>query len=168
VKVFDSGVWRVANAGELAAMCADDGDLTVIGIPLRLLKRWWSIAEADQITAGFDGYAREVADYFKYKNWILPAPTLVEVVAGGGKRDRPLVPSNPMQFANGVGTLRALINLGEETAGIALGAEPAQIRVILEPGEGLMMPAGGVLWNRSTLGSSELAVTLLIGELTPQ
>jgi hypothetical protein len=37
--------------------------------------------------------------------------------------------------------------------------------VILEPGEGLTFPAAGVLWNRSVLGDSDLAVTLLIGSL---
>ena len=26
-------------------MCADNGDLSVIGIPGHLLKRWWSLAE---------------------------------------------------------------------------------------------------------------------------
>jgi hypothetical protein len=37
--------------------------------------------------------------------------------------------------------------------------------VILEPGEGLTFPASGVLWNRSGIGNSDLAVTLLIGSL---
>jgi len=168
VRVFRSTGWRAAKADELAVMCADDGDLAVIGIPGHLLKRWWNLAESDHIDSEFEGYGREIAEYFEYKDWGWPALALMEVVASGGKRDKALVPSNPMQFANGVGKLFACINLDDENAAIALGAEPAQIRVILEPGEGLMMPASGVLWNRSTLGSSELAVTLLIGELTPQ
>jgi hypothetical protein len=41
-----------------------------------------------------------------------------------------------------------------------------RIRIILEPGEGLMVPVSGVRWNQSTLGNSELAVTLLIGSLS--
>jgi hypothetical protein len=166
VQTFDSGVWRVANAGELAAICADDGDLTVIGIPRHLLKRWWSLADREQIAAGFDGYAREVAEYFKYKSWELPATPLMEVVASGGKHDEAIVSSHEMRFSSGVGTLNACISLGDENAAIALDGGSGRIRVILEPGEGLMLPAGGVLWNRSTVGSSEFAVTLLIGSLS--
>jgi len=40
--------------------------------------------------------------------------------------------------------------------------------VILEPGEGLTFPASGLLWNRSVLGDSDLAVTLLIGSLATE
>jgi len=159
--------WRTVNAKELAAICADDGDVSIIGIPQHLLKRWWSMAETDDVT-GFEGYARELVEYFAYKNWSLPATPLMEVLASVGRRDKRLVPSNPMRFGSGVGTLIACINLDDENAAIALKAEPGRIRIILEPGEGLLMPSAGVLFNRSTLGSSDLAVTLLIGELAPQ
>jgi hypothetical protein len=159
--------WRTVNAKELATICADDGDVSIIGIPQHLLKRWWNMAETDDVT-GFEGYARELAEYFAYKNWSLPATPLMEVVASGGRRDKRLVPSNPMRFGSGVGTLFACINLDDENAAIALKAEPGRIRIILEPGEGLLMPSAGVLFNRSTLGNSDLAVTLLIGELAPQ
>jgi hypothetical protein len=148
-------------------MCGDDGDVSIIGIPQHLLKRWWNMAETDDVT-GFEGYARELAEYFAYKNWSLPATPLMEVLASVGRRDKRLVPSNPMRFGSGVGTLFACINLDDENAAIALKAEPGRIRIILEPGEGLLMPSAGVLFNRSTLGNSDLAVTLLIGELAPQ
>jgi len=78
------------------------------------------------------------------------------------------VPSHPMRFAEGVGTLIAAINLDDENAAIAVGTETAKIRVILEPGEGLTFPASGLLWNRSVLGDSDLAVTLLIGSLATE
>ena len=159
--------WRTVNAKELAAICADDGDVSIIGIPQHLLKRWWSMAETDDVT-GFEGYARELVEYFAYKNWSLPATPLMEVLASVGRRDKRLVPSNPMRFGSGVGTLFACINLDDENAAIALKAELGRIRIILEPGEGLLMPSAGVLFNRSTLGNSDLAVTLLIGELAPQ
>ena len=159
--------WRTVNAKELATICADDGDVSIIGIPQHLLKRWWNMAETDDV-AGFEGYARELAEYFAYKNWRLPATPLMEVLASVGRRDKRLVPSNPMRFGSGVGTLIACINLDDENAAIALKAEPGRIRIILEPGEGLLMPSAGVLFNRSTLGNSDLAVTLLIGELAPQ
>jgi len=159
--------WRTVNAKELATICADDGDVSIIGIPQHLLKRWWNLAETDDVT-GFEGYARELVEYFAYKNWSLPATPLMEVLASVGRRDKRLVPSNPMRFGSGVGTLIACINLDDENAAIALKAEPGRIRIILEPGEGLLMPSAGVLFNRSTLGSSDLAVTLLIGELAPQ
>ena len=159
--------WRTVNAKELATICADDGEVSIIGIPQHLLKRWWNMAETDDVT-GFEGYARELAEYFAYKNWSLPATPLMEVVASGGRRDKRLVPSNPMRFGSGVGTLIACINLDDENAAIALKAELGRIRIILEPGEGLLMPSAGVLFNRSTLGNSDLAVTLLIGELAPQ
>jgi hypothetical protein len=165
VQVRDSTGWRAASADELGAICADDGDVSVIGIPRHLLERWWKLAEADHITKGFDGYGREIAEYFVYKNWRLTAPVLMEVVAAGGKRDKALMPSHPMRFATGVGTLSACINLGGENAAIALKADSRRVRIILEPGEGLLMPADGVLFNRSVLGGSELAVTLLIGSL---
>ena len=165
VQVFESTAWRAASADELAAMCADDSDVSVLAIPGHLLKRWWSLAESDHITKGFEGYAREIAEYFEYKNWILPANAVMEVVGSDGQRDRALIPSRPMRFSSGVGTLLACINLDDKNLAIALGAESARIRVILEPGEGLMMPAGGVLWNRSALGNADLAVTLLIGLL---
>ena len=159
--------WRTVNAKELAAICADDGDVSIIGIPQHLLKRWWNLAETDDVT-GFEGYARELVEYFAYKNWCLPATPLMEVLASVGRRDKRLVPSNPMRFGSGVGTLLACINLDDENAAIALKAELGRIRIILEPGEGLLMPSAGVLFNRSTLGNSDLAVTLLIGELAPQ
>ena len=168
VQVRDSKGWRTAGADELAAICADGGEVSVIGIPRHLLERWWKLAESNQITKGFDGYGREIAEYFVYKNWPLTAPVLMEAVASGGKRDKALVRSNPMRFASGVGTLTACINLGGESAAIALGAKPARIRIILEPGEGLMMPASGVRWNRSSIDGADLAVTLLIGTLKPQ
>ena len=159
--------WRTVNAKELATICGDDGDVSIIGIPQHLLKRWWSLAETDDVT-GFEGYARELVEYFAYKNWSLPATPLMEVLASVGRRDKRLVPSNPMRFGSGVGTLIACINLDDENAAIALKAELGRIRIILEPGEGLLMPSAGVLFNRSTLGNSDLAVTLLIGELAPQ
>lgn len=167
VQVFDSSAWRPASADELAAMCADDGDLSVIGIPRRLLKQWWSLAESDDdaLAQGFEGFGREIAEYFEYKNWSWPALALLEVVASESHRDRALIPSRPMRFSSGVGTLLACINLDDKNLAIALGSVSARIRVILEPGEGLMLPEGGVLWNRSALVNSDLAVTLLIGLL---
>ena len=120
VQVVRSTGWRPARAEELAAICADDGDVSIIGIPRHLLKRWWSMAESDHIHKGFEGYGRELAEYFAYKNWRLPATPLMEVVASDRPRDRALVPSNPMRFANGVGTLIACINLGDENAAIAV------------------------------------------------
>ncbi len=148
-------------------MCADDGDLSVIGIPRRLLKQWWSLAESDDdaLAQGFEGFGREIAEYFEYKNWSWPALALLEVVASESHRDRALIPSRPMRFSSGVGTLLACINLDDKNLAIALGSVSARIRVILEPGEGLMLPEGGVLWNRSALVNSDLAVTLLIGLL---
>ena len=69
-----------------------------------------------------------------------------------------------MRFGGGVvGTMVACINLDDENAAVALKADSGRIRMILEPGEGLMFPERGVLWNRSQLGNSDLAVTLLIG-----
>lgn len=147
-------------------MCADDGDVSIIGIPGHLLKRWWSLAETDDFTTGFEHYAREIVEYLTYKNWIAPAPFLMTVVASGGNHNRALVPSNPMRFGNGVvGMMIACINLDDENAAIALKAESGRIRIVLEPGEGLMFPERAVLWNRSKLGNSDLAVTLLIGEV---
>jgi hypothetical protein len=166
LQVFRSKGWRPATANELPAICADDGDVSIIGIPGHLLKRWWSLAETDDFTAGFEHYAREMAEYLVYKDWIVPAHLLMTVVASGGGRDKALIRSNPMRFGNGaVGTLIACINLDDENAAIALKAESGRIRIILEPGEGLMLPESGVLWNRSKLGNSDLAVTLLIGEV---
>jgi hypothetical protein len=167
-QVFRSKGWRPATANELAAICADDGDVSIIGIPQHLLKRWWSLAETDDLTTGFEGYAREIAEYLAYKNWIVRANLLMTVVASGGKRDKALIPSNPMRFGTGVGTLIACINLDDENAAIALKAESGRIRIILEPGEGMMLPESGVLWNRSALGNSDLAVTLLIGSLSTE
>ncbi len=164
LQVFRSKGWRAATANELAAMCADDGDLSIIGIPGHLLKRWWSLAEADDFTTGFEHYAGDMAEYLTYKNWIAPAPFLMTVVASGGNHDRALVPSNPMRFGGGVvGTMVACINLDDENAAVAVKADSGRIRIILEPGEGLIFPERGVLWNRSKLGNSDLAVTLLIG-----
>jgi hypothetical protein len=169
VQVLDSSGWPLANADEIASMGDDDGDVAIIGIPRHLLKRWWSLVESDHVTTGFEGYAREIAEYFMYKNWILPANAVMEVAGSDGHGDGALVPSHPTRFSTGVGKLLACINLGDENAAIAFGAASAQIRVVLEPGEGVMLPVGGaILWGRSTLGSSDVAVTLLIGELTSQ
>jgi hypothetical protein len=165
LQVLRSKGWKAATANELEAMCADDGDLSIIGIPGHLLKRWWSLAETGDLTTGFEHYAREMVEYLTYKNWIEPGPFLMTVVASGGKHDRRLVPSNPMRLGGGaVGTLITCINLDDENAAIAIKAESGRIRIFLEPGEGLMFPEHGVLWNRSKLGNSDLAVTLLIAE----
>ena len=171
----------------------------MIAIPKHLLKRWWSLAEAGdgnltKISAGFENYAREVAEYFNYKNWTLPADAVMEVVVSDGARDAAevdgvttlgLQSSRATSFSAGVGTMLACINLGDENVAIVLGAESsgqacdqagesanvcaeklARIRVILESGEGVMLPPGGILWNRSTLGTSDLEVLLLIGLLS--
>ncbi len=169
IQVFEATGWRSADADELAAMCGDNGDVSVIGIPRHLLKRWWDMAERHATDAEFKNYSLEIAQYFQYKNWSIPTVNvLMSVVAAGGNRDEALVPSHPMRFAEGVGTLIAAINLDDENAAIAVGAETAKIRVILEPGEGVTFPASGVLWNRSVLGESDLAVTLLIGSLATE
>ncbi len=166
IQVFEATGWRSADADEPATMCADNGDVSVIGIPRHLLKRWWDMAERHAADAEFKSYSLEIAQYFQYKNWSIPSVNvLMSVVAAGGKRDEALMPSHPMRFAEGVGTLIAAINLDDENAAIAVGTETAKIRVILEPGEGLTFPASGVMWNRSVLGDSDLAVTLLIGSL---
>jgi hypothetical protein len=168
LQVFRSKGWRPATANELAELCADDGDLSIIGIPGHLLKRWWSLAEADDFTTGFEHYARDMAEYLTYKNWIEPGHFLMMVLASGVKHDRALVPSSPMRFGDAVGTMLACINLDDENAAVAVKADSGRIRIILEPGEGLMFPERGVLWNRSKLGNSDLAVTMLIGLVSPQ
>jgi hypothetical protein len=169
IQVFEATGWRAANADELAAMCADEGDVSAIGIPRHLLKRWWGMAESKDTAAEFKSYSFEIAQYFQYKQWSIPTVNvLMSVVAAGGKCDEALVPSHPMRFAEGVGTLTAAINLDDENAAIAVGTETGKIRVILEPGEGLTFPASGLLWNRSVLGDSDLAVTLLIGSLATE
>jgi hypothetical protein len=169
LQVFEGTGWRSAHADELAAICADNSDVSVIGIPRHLLKRWWDMAERHATDAEFKSYSLELAQYFQYKNWSIPSVNvLMSVVAAGGKCDEALVLSHPMRFAEGVGTLIAAINLDDENAAIAVGIETAKIRVILEPGEGLTFPASGVLWNRSVLGDSDLAVTLLIGSLATE
>jgi hypothetical protein len=169
LQIFEAAGWRSPHTDELAAMSSDNGDVSVIGLPRHLLKRWWDMAERDATDAEFKLYSLEIAQYFQYKNWSIPSVNvLMSVVAAGGNRDEALVPSHPMRFAEGVGTLLAAINLDDENAAIAVGTETAKIRVILEPGEGLTFPASGVLWNRSVLGNSDLAVTLLIGSLATE
>lgn len=196
VQVFDSTGWRPASADELMTTRSDNGgpavgEVSVIAIPKHLLKRWWSLAESGDgdlthITAGFESYAREIAEYFNYKNWVLPPEAVVEVVVSDGERKTTdvddatlaLQPSRATRFSGGVGSALAYINLGEENVSIVLGVEsgeqssvraeiPARIRLILEPGEGVMLPAGGIFWNRSTLPSSDLDVSLLVGLLSP-
>jgi hypothetical protein len=170
----DSNGWRPVNTEELAAICPRDGqagDVCVIAIPRHLLKQWWKLAQSSdgdqtQIAAGFKAYAREVAAYFEYKNWTLPPDAVMEVLVSDTKRESRLQLSQATRFSGGVGKLLACINLGDESLAIVLGAESARIRVILEPGEGLMLPASGVLWNLSTLGSADPAITLLIGSLS--
>jgi hypothetical protein len=175
VQVLDAGRWRPADATELAEG-ADDGvaaarEVSVIAIPRHLLRRWWDLAESRDgdlagISPGFERYAREVAEYFNYKRWELPARAVLEVVAAASDGDAAaLQPSRPTHFRGGVGMLIACINLGDDKLAIVLGAESAQIRVMLEPGEGVMLPASGILWNRSAPAEGELAITLLIGLL---
>jgi hypothetical protein len=170
----DSSRWRPLSAEELAAICPRDGassDVSVIAIPRHLLKQWWKLAESsdgDQthIAAGFKAYAREVAAYFEYKSWTLPPDAVMEVLVSDTERESALQPSQATKFSGGVGKLLACINLGDESLAIVLGAEAARIRVMLEPGEGVMLASSGVLWNRSTLNSAEPAITLLIGLLS--
>jgi hypothetical protein len=174
VQVPDSVGWRAAETDELAAMCRADGqssDVSIIAIPKHLLKRWWQLAESSDgdlthITAGFEGYAREIAEYFEYKNWTLPPSAVMEVLVADGERESALQTSQATRFSGGVGKLSACINLGDENLGIVLGAEPVPIRVMLEPGEGVMLPPAGVRWTPSTLAGADPAVMLLIGSLS--
>lgn len=173
--MLDSTGWRGASADEMEAARVDEqgqpaGDVSVIAIPRHLLKRWWNLAESGDgdpthINPGFESYAREIAEYFNYKSWPLPTDAVMEVAVSDDVTSVPQ-PSRATRFSRGVGTLLAVINLGDENLGIALGAEPAQVGVILEPGEGVMLPAGGILWKLATLPGSDLAVTLLIGRLS--
>jgi len=159
----------------MAAACIDEqgrpaGDVSVIAIPRHLLKRWWNLAESGdgdpaRMNRGFESYAREIAEYFSYKSWALPTDAVMEAVLCDDVSSTPR-PSRATRFSRGVGTLLAVINLGDENLRIVLGAESAQVRVILEPGEGVMLPACGVLWNLATLPGSDLAVTMLIGRLS--
>jgi len=174
VQVLDSTGWRGASADEMAAACIDEqgrlaGDVSVIAIPRHLLKRWWNLVESGdgdpaRMNRGFESYAREIAEYFSYKSWALPTDAVMEAVLCDDVSSAPR-PSRATRFSLGTGTLLAVINLGEENLGIALGAESAQVRVILEPGEGVILPAGGILWNLATLPGPTLGVTLLIGSL---
>lgn len=171
---IDSNGWRLPTAEELAAICPRDGepgDVSVIAIPRHLLKQWWKLAEASdgdptQVAAGFKGYAREVAAYFEYKSWTLPPDAVMEVLVSDTERESASQPSQATGFSGGVGKLLACINLGDQSLAIALGAENARIRVMLEPGEGLMLPASGALWNLSTRDNTDPAITLLIGLLS--
>ncbi len=170
----DSSGWRPVNADELAAISTGDGepgDVSVIAIPKHLLKQWWKLAESSDgdlthIAAGFKGYARELAEYFEYKSWTIPPDAVMEVLVSDTERDSALQPSQATRFSGGVGKLLACINLGDQRLAIVLGAEAARIRVLLEPGEGVMLPVSGVLWNRSALGSADPAIMLLIGLLS--
>jgi len=175
VQVLDSTGWRGASADEMAAACIDEqgrtaGDVSVIAIPKHLLRRWWSLAESGDgdpthIKPGFESYAREIAEYFNYKSWPLPTDALMEVAVSDDATAAPQ-PSRATRFSRGIGTLLAVINLGDENLRIVLSEESAQVRVILEPGEGVMLPACGVLWNLATFRGSDLAVTMLIGRLS--
>jgi hypothetical protein len=172
VQVFESGRWRAATADELDACTRREdsttGDLSVFAIPKHLLKRWWDLAESGDsvnINPGFEHYARELAEYFNYKSWDLPSDAVMEIVVSSSEHAAEPQPLHATQFNKARGRLHACINLGEENSAISLGAQPADVRVILEPGEGVMFPNADVLWSRSTVGSSDLSVTLLIGSI---
>ena len=68
LQVFDSTDWRSADADELATMCADDGDVSVIGLPRHLLKRWWGMADSNDTDAEFKLYSLEIAQYLDRKS----------------------------------------------------------------------------------------------------
>ena len=117
IQVFEAAGWRSADANELATMCADNGDVSVINLPRHLLKRWWGMAESKDTAAEFKSYSFEIAQYFQYKQWSIPTVNvLMSVVAAGGKCDEALVPSHPMRFAEGVGTLTAAIKVPTPSA----------------------------------------------------
>lgn len=171
VQVFDGDRWRPLSASESTAPSANA--VSVIAIPKHLLKRWWKLAESSDrelsnLSAGFQRYAREVAEYFSYKDWALPPDAVMEVVASDGQRDSAMQPSEVTRFSRGFGRLLACVNLDDQNLSIALGRDSARIRVILEPGVGVMIPASGILWSRSAPGASNPSVTLLIGSLSPE
>jgi len=90
------------------------------------------------------------------------------VVSSEDEPDGPLIQSRDMRHSGGVGTVLACINVDQKNAAVALGTESGRIRVVLEPGEGLMLPSTGILWNRSALDGSGLAVTMLLAVLSPE
>ena len=139
----------------------------MIGLPRHLLKRWWNLAESNEIVTGFAGYAREIAEYFNYKSWDLPPEAVMEVAVSDGGATAPQ-PSRTTCFSAGPGALLACVNLDDDNTAVALGPEFGRIRIILEPGEGLMLPSTGIHWSRSALISPELTVMLMIGVLSSQ
>jgi len=174
LQAFHDAAWRTVSASELTALTNSERsarDVSVIAIPKHLLKRWWSLVESDKdgLDAGFRLYSREIAEYLNYKGWALPPGALMEAVAIDQARETPWMKSSAAtRFANGLGTLLAVINLGDEELGMVLGDESVRIRIILEPGEGVMLPRVDILWDLSIVSRSNLTTVLLIGLLSPQ
>jgi hypothetical protein len=151
--------WRPASAEEVTALVPDPtrpgareelpGCLCLFVVPAHLRSAFWDLlVQAQEEGAisptGFNAFAADVASFLAFKQLPVPAGAVFElVVSRPGKAALPA--DSP---------LWSLINLGEDAASlvclnVAVGdtaaPESLPVRLQLQPGEGVRVPAGTLL-----------------------
>jgi hypothetical protein len=148
--------WRPASAEELAALVLDPTQpgardelpncLCLFVVPAHLRSAFWDLlAQAQEDGAispfGFNAFAADVASFLAFKQLPVPAGAVFELVVSR--------PGQTADLANS--PLWGLINLGEDAASLACLNVPAgdtaspdslPVRLQLQPGEGVRIPAG--------------------------
>jgi hypothetical protein len=140
--------------------------VAVFAVPEHLLSLWWETAGGGPEGAvELEPFARAFAGFARFKRMPLPDRCTFVVLA-----------TPPGMVAEGLGEPASVadvagVNLGEETAAVVLcnlppgapaaGPDYPLVRLILEPGEGLWLPAG-LTWSRCTLQTRELELWLAV------
>jgi hypothetical protein len=172
--------WRVATDAELAILLGErmtepalwEDAVAAFIIPAHLRSQWWDVAAAsEEGEPDLEPFAQAFVEFAQFKRLPLPPRCTFEVVVTppGQPAAVPDAAQQPRRAVAGV-------NLGDERTAVVLCnlvpdacpggvAEFLQacpdyplVRVLLEPGEGLWFPAGGVAWAGCTRDKTDLDV----------
>jgi hypothetical protein len=167
--------FRPASADDVAALVFDPtqavrreevtGCLCLFVVPMHLRSAFWNLlVQAQEHGAispdGFNAFAAEVARFLAFKELPLPGGAVFELVAHAPGQAAPLTAT----------CLWGLINLGETAPSLVFFNMPgrddvapdyAPVRLQLEPGEGVRIPAE-VLLGSDGLDQEQPDVLLLI------
>jgi hypothetical protein len=150
-------------------------------LPRHLVARWWALADAapdEGPLPGFDAFAQAVLELFRFKALPLPEPARCEAIAiacGHRAGTSPVADA----AAHGAAGPRLLANLGPRAAHVVLlpvadqqiarglrylrdAPETALLRVRLDPGDGLWLPATDLLLDFEGEDADEAIVVLCL------
>jgi hypothetical protein len=150
VQLGTSTSWRAATGSELDQMVHDpaaplsrealDASLCLFALPRHLHEGFWRLLEqarerGDFSAKGFDAFVAEVARFLAFKQMSPPVGAVFDLVVNQPDSSCDLTGEMPVW---------GLIHLGEGAASIVLSPGPdlPLLRIRIDPGEGVRLPAG--------------------------